>query len=227
MDPGAWWIVAATVAGPILAVQAQKAVEGIRERRTRKAWVFQTLMATRADRVSADHVQALNMIDLVFYGKRVLGIQRRTKAEQSVIDTWKEYLDHLNTKADDKALPLWIARGDELFVNVLYAIAKDVGLKFDRVQLKKGAYSPVAHDQLQLEHGLIRKLMVRALAGEQPLKMHVTSLPFDEAAAKAQLQNQERLAAALERLLERLDHAAPNLAGGPAPLSLPPTPDRP
>jgi hypothetical protein len=34
-------------------------------------------MATRAARVSTEHVQALNMIDLVFYGSHVLGIHRR------------------------------------------------------------------------------------------------------------------------------------------------------
>jgi len=52
-------IVCATVVGPILAVQAQKAVERARERRGRKAWLFHSLMATRAARVSPEHVQAL------------------------------------------------------------------------------------------------------------------------------------------------------------------------
>ena len=47
-----WWVVAATVLGPILAVQAQKAVEAYRERRTRKSRLFELLMATRASRVS-------------------------------------------------------------------------------------------------------------------------------------------------------------------------------
>jgi len=49
------------------------------ERRNRKAWLFHSLMAPRAARVSPEHVQALNMIDLVFYGKRILGVNRRSK----------------------------------------------------------------------------------------------------------------------------------------------------
>ena len=56
----------AVILGPILAVQAQKAIERWRERRNRKLWVFKTLMATRGSRLSPNHVQALNMIDLEF-----------------------------------------------------------------------------------------------------------------------------------------------------------------
>src|SRR5690349_12694666 len=130
-----WAIVLATLLGPVLAVQAQKAIERARERRSRKGWVFHQLMATRAARVSPDHVQALNMIDLAFYGKRILGVHRRSKSEQAVIDAWKEYHDHLNTRADDSAMAIWNVRSDELFTNLLFAMAGEVGYRFDRVQL--------------------------------------------------------------------------------------------
>lgn len=198
MDLKDWLVIAAALLGPILAVQAQKAVEGIRERRNRKIWVFHRLMATRAARVSAEHVQALNMIDLVFYGRRVLGVQRRTKSEQAVIDAWREYLDHLGTKVEGDALQLWHAKGDELFVNLLYAIALDVGFRFDRVQLKKGAYSPVAHGDLEFEQSAIRKLALRVLAGDTALKMNVASLPTDEATLKAQEELRTKVIAVLD-----------------------------
>jgi hypothetical protein len=97
-------VVAATVLGPILAVQAQKAVESFRERRGRKTRLFEQLMATRASRVASEHVRALNMIDLVFYDERILGIPRRSGKEQRVLDSWKEYLDHLNNRSDDEQL---------------------------------------------------------------------------------------------------------------------------
>jgi len=133
-------------------------------------------MGTRANRTSGEHVQALNMIDLVFYGKRMFG-NRRTKSEQTVLDAWKEYHDHLNSPYDDKSLPVWSANGDELFVNVLFAISRDVGFSFDRVQLKKGAYSPIAHGDFQLEQAAIRKLTVEVLAGRRAIKMDVAGLP--------------------------------------------------
>ncbi|WP_430232621.1 DUF6680 family protein [Nitrosomonas communis] len=193
-------IIIATLLGPILAIQAQKIVERARERHSRKVWVFQTLMATRAARVSTDHVQALNMIDLVFYGKRIFGIHRRSKTENSVLDAWHEYLDHLNTtiEKEKENFSLWATKGDELFVNLLYALAVDVGFRFDRVQLKKGAYSPIAHGELEFEQQQLRKLAIDLLSGRQPLKMELTDIPIHEDAIKSQLDLQAKLAAALE-----------------------------
>lgn len=191
-------IIVATLLGPILAVQAQKAVERARERHSRKSWVFHQLMATRAARVSAEHVQALNMIDLAFYGNRVLGSHRRSKSEQAVIDAWREYHDHLNTKADDEALRIWHVNGDELFTNLLFSMAENVGYKFDRVQLKKGAYSPIAHGELEDQQKALRNLTIGVLSGELPLKMEVTSLPLHEEALKSQLELQSKLSSALD-----------------------------
>lgn len=118
MDYKDWIIVAATLLGPILAVQAQKAVESFRERRSRKARVFSQLMATRAARVSPEHVQALNMIDIVFFGDRTVGVRHRSKSEQAVLDSWREYHDHLGVKAEGEGLRLWNVRSDELFTNL-------------------------------------------------------------------------------------------------------------
>jgi hypothetical protein len=48
-------------------------------------------------------------------------------AEQAVIDAWREYLDKLSTKvADEAELVVWSAQRDELFTNLLFAIAKNV-----------------------------------------------------------------------------------------------------
>ena len=66
-----WVIVGATIAGPVLAVQAQKWVERARAAAQRRDWIFTTLMGTRQARVSFDHVRALNMIDLAYYGTRI------------------------------------------------------------------------------------------------------------------------------------------------------------
>lgn len=198
MENKDWIIVFATLLGPILAVQAQKAVETFRQRSDRKTWVFSQLMATRAARISPDHVRALNMIDLVFYGRRILGVMHRSRKEQAVLDAWKEYLDHLNTKADGDALPLWTARGDELFTNLLFAMSQDVDYKFDRVQLKRGAYSPIAHGELEFEHAALRRAAIRALAGETPLKMNVVGLPINQEAAGAHPETIKKLGTALE-----------------------------
>ncbi|GFE81311.1 hypothetical protein GCM10011487_33110 [Steroidobacter agaridevorans] len=191
-----WSVIIATIAGPILAVQAQKWLERLRERRNRKLWVFQQLMATRASRLSNDHVQALNMIDLVFYGTHFFGIHRRTKGETSVVEAWHEYHDHLGNKFDDSTFAIWNTKGDELFINLLFAIATDVHFKFDRVQLKKGSYSPIAHGNLEHEQNLIRKSVLKLLAGQSALKMEVTSFPMNEDVANAQATLQKAMSEA-------------------------------
>lgn len=186
--------VLATVLGPILAVQAQKWIERAQERNRRKSWVFNQLMATRASRLSPDHVQALNMIDLAFYGRRDFGKLRATKTEIAVTDAWHEYLDHLGTKTEEGT---WLAHGDELFTNLLSAMAADVGYSFDRVQLKKGAYSPVGHGEQEQLLLAIRQSVSDVLSGKRPIKMEVTDFPFSQEAVDAQVKLQGRLAEAL------------------------------
>jgi len=193
-----WTVITATILGPILAVQAQKAVEALREHRTRKTSLFGQLMATRASRVSSEHVRALNMIDLVFYGERTLGVQRRSSKEQRVLDAWKEYLDHLNNKVEDESVQLWVTQGDELFINLLYAVALDIGYKFDRVQLKRGAYSPRAHGDLEAESAELRRATLSLLTGQHPLKMNVVALPIDPDAVAANKAAIQSLGKALE-----------------------------
>ncbi|CAG1769847.1 hypothetical protein BAC3_00595 [uncultured bacterium] len=62
-----WLIIAAMIIAPILAVQIQKFIEARKETKGRKIQIFRTLMATRATPISPSHVEALNMIDIVFY----------------------------------------------------------------------------------------------------------------------------------------------------------------
>ncbi|WP_051236110.1 DUF6680 family protein [Ottowia thiooxydans] len=187
-----WATIVAALLGPILAVQAQKAVESLREKKRRKAFLFEQLMATRAARLAPEHVRALNMLDLAFYGERVLGIQHRSTKEQRVLDAWKEYHDHLNNKIDDAQISLWAAQGDELFTNLLYTVAQDLGFKFDRVQLKRGAYSPIAHGEIETEQTELRKAALSLVTGKHALKMNVVAFPVDPealAANKAAIQN--------------------------------------
>jgi len=162
-------------------------------------WVLQQLMATRAVRASQDHVQALNMIDLVFDGARPFGIHWHSKAEQAVLDAWKEYHAHLaQTRAtDDAAFAVWVSRREELLVNLLAAIAKEVDYKFDRVQLKSSGYAPIAHEELEYELNANRKMLVKLLSGERSIKMDVASFPVDPDAMKAQIALSTALAAAL------------------------------
>jgi hypothetical protein len=72
------------------------------------------------------------------------------------------------------------------------------GFRFDRVQLKKGAYSPIGHGELEFEQQQLRKRTIEILSGDKSLKMDVTGFPINEDILKSQLELQAKLAAALE-----------------------------
>lgn len=155
-------------------------------------------MATRGSRVSPEHVRALNMIDLVFYGERTFGMHRRSSKEQRILDAWKEYLDHLNNKLPGDQIQLWVAQGAELFTNLLYAMAQDIGYKFDRVQLKRDSYTPIAHGELETEQSELRKAALSLFTGQHALKMNVVGFPIDSEALEANKAAIQNVGKALE-----------------------------
>lgn len=167
-----WVIVSATLLGPILAVQAQKWIERLKESRYRKIQVFHALMATRGARLSADHVRALNMIDLSFYGYVGFGRKWTSKRDQHVLDAWKEYHDNLCVNVEGGALTeSLVARRDELFVNLLFSMGQALGYQFDRVHLKKSWYSPVAHNMNEVRMDNLVNAATSVLEGRNPIKV--------------------------------------------------------
>lgn len=172
---GEWLIILAAIAGPVLAVQAQKFVERVRETRQRKLRLFYSLMATRAARVSTEHVQALNMIDMEFYGRKLFGFRFQNSKEKAVVQSWRIYQDHLNEQASQDQVAVWGARGNELFTDLLHKMSIALGYEFDQVQLKRGIYYPRAHGEQEAAALTIRDSLVKILSGEKPLPMSLTS----------------------------------------------------
>jgi pimeloyl-ACP methyl ester carboxylesterase len=130
-------------------------------------------MATRAARLGPDHVRALNAIDIVFYGQKVFGRSRRTKSEQAVLDAWREYLDKLSEAVPEgeAAVQAFLASRNELFINLLAALAKERRYAFDRVTLKKGAYSPNAHNEIEQAQFDALKGVGDVFNGRRPLQV--------------------------------------------------------
>ncbi len=196
---GEWAVVFATLLGPILAVQAQKWLDRARKLSETKYWVCSTLMATRLSRISLDHVRALNMIDLAFYGVVIFGFRFQTKNEKSVTTAWKTYLDDLGTditKQTDAVAAVTLQGRETKFIALLGSVAIATGYSFDDVQLSKGAYSPVAHGNLEVKQ---QKFLDNALAvveGKQAIRMDVTSFPVDEKAAQTHKTMVEQIVAA-------------------------------
>lgn len=170
-------MILAVIAGPVLAVQAQKYIESIRESKNRKLRIFHTLMSTRATRLAQDHVAALNMIDIEFYGKTRFGKRNQSNGEKKITNAWKVYNDHLNNKASEERIDAWIDKSDELFTSLLYSMAQYLGYDFDEVQLKRDCYRPIAHGDIENEQHKLRQGLVAVLEGKKSIPMAVTYLP--------------------------------------------------
>ena len=162
-------IVFATFTGPILAVQAQKWVEVWGEKRNRKLRIFYDLMATRGGRVSQRHVEALNSIQLE-YSSNSKGKAKRVK------DSWAEYHSHLNERTGDgDELKAWVNRGDELFTNLLHEMAQYLGYDYNRVDIQKGGYTPVAHGNKEILQQSIAEGFERIFSKKEPLMVQITT----------------------------------------------------
>lgn len=179
MDWSSLAIVVATLCGPVLAVQAQKWIERQNESQARKVDVFRRLMATRSARLSAEHVQALNLIELTFYGKpNGTAAPTRSEEDEGVILAWREYFRHLNVDQSgftDQRKTEWGGRADELFLNLLEKLAIATRYRFDREQLRSAQYSPMAHFQQELEQQAARRLLLEVLAGTRPIAIRAAN----------------------------------------------------
>ena len=165
-------MIIAVILGPVIAVQLQKFIERWREVNGRKLAIFKALMATRATPVSLDHVQALNMIDLEFYGTK--------SNDKAVTEAWKNYLDHLNNGPKDFDSPsfntridAWSSKNSDYLADLLYAMAQDLGYKFDKVQLKRGAYYPQGHVDIEQEQTMLRRGIAEIVLGKKALPISV------------------------------------------------------
>ncbi|NIF28864.1 hypothetical protein F3J44_21090 [Pantoea sp. Tr-811] len=196
MEP-AFWIgvgtVFAALVGPILAVQTQKYLERRQSQRDQKMRIFSILMSTRATRLSPMHVEALNMIDLAFAG----GARSRSSTETEVLEAWRDHLDHLNSTFNEHTLGRWSEKQDENLTALLGAMAADLGLRYDRILLRNGAYIPKGLADMESEQHQLRQLALKVLSGDQPVSMRVTEFPSDPDFAQSQVNLQEGLARVL------------------------------
>jgi hypothetical protein len=175
-------IVAATLLGPVLAVQVQKLVERGREQGQRRVTIFRVLMATRGALLSPAHVEAINIIPIEFYGKR--GRKLR------IIEKWKEYIDHLYKDPSEQT---WGSIRIRLLNELLAMIGDYIGYKFNSVEISRELYSPRGHATIENDQEIIRTGLAKVFRGEMGFPMDVKAFPVDANFAKNQLDIQQGL----------------------------------
>jgi len=159
MSTEAWLTIMAIIAGPILAVQAQKFVELNREKRARKVTLFRELMATRGTRLSPRHVEALNIIQLEY--------APNDKRQKRVYEAWRTYFDALATPPPDPKSPQsYYDKRDGFLVDLLYEMGNYLGYDFDRVAIMRNSYTPQGHGDAEQEFNIIRKGLAKIFTTE-------------------------------------------------------------
>jgi hypothetical protein len=156
----------AIIVGPLLALLLQRIAENRREKRQAKLWVFRTLMMYRATPLAYAYVQALNLIDVTFNADN--------DKEKAVREAWNSLLDHLTVNKDN---PDFGENTRVLTAKVLAAMGKCLGYAFDEVYLKRHAYQPKGHGDMELEQQELRKLLLQVLRNDR--RIPVAFFPDD------------------------------------------------
>ena len=172
-------IVFATLAGPIFAVQVQKAIERWREQSARRDRLFKMLMATRATRLAPGHVEALNMINIEFPA---------TKRFKKVRSAWKAYFTHLSDEVPEQEAqqPVFFAKRGELFTDLLYEMGTALGYDFDKTEISNEVYSTVFHEKAEADANTIREKLAQILNGKAAFPMAVVHFPVNQELAANQ-----------------------------------------
>jgi hypothetical protein len=193
MNASDWLIIAATVFGPILAVQAQKWVERATESRRRRRWIFETILANRATRLADEHIKALNLIDLEFRTRVI-----PSKKDRAVVSAWQDLFGELTRglkegETDPVLVNAWVGRCNDFYVKLEATMAKALGFHFTDEELRRGIYYPRGHNEREQAQLTILHNLKRLLAGEAAINMRVIEFPGSPEAAAAQAALTEKM----------------------------------
>ncbi len=166
-----WLIILAMIIAPILAVQIQKFIEDIKENKTRRLQIFRTLMATRTTPLSPQHVEALNMIDIEFFGNKKI-----TDAWKLLLDNFANYPKDTNDSQYQVKLNSCIEKSTDLLTDLLYEMGKSLKYSFDKVHLKRSGYIPKGHADYINDQEFIRRSFVGVLLGKIPIPIKVVNM---------------------------------------------------
>ncbi|WLB58046.1 DUF6680 family protein [Bradyrhizobium japonicum] len=188
-----WWVVLATLLGPVVAVQTQKWIERASERGRRRQWIFTALMANRATRLSDEYVRALNLIDLEFSPKRFGGA-----ADRRVINAWRALFGELGNAPSDDNQDLnlaraWNERVTERLVDLLSEMSTALGYTFSEEELRRGIYYPKGRVDLEQSQIAIMHGLSKIVQGTASLPMKITEIPASPEAAKLQATLNEKM----------------------------------
>lgn len=124
-----WAVVLATLVGPIAAVVITRLMDDRKAAQQRKFWILSTLMQLRGQAMHAEHVRALNVVQLEF------------SDSAKVIESWRSFIVHVETDGAGN-VGAWNQKYQDLLTQLLLNMAKDLKVAGDEIDLRRGGYYP-------------------------------------------------------------------------------------
>lgn len=157
-----WITTAAILIGPVVAVVISQYLQQRSEKTQRRLFVFRALMTTRRNPLSPERVQALNLVEVEFHGKR--------KIIEKFQELLKVYGDHVRWKSDDEVVRKEVIQEvDDLTAKLLREIGLFLGYKLENLDLLRGGYYPEAFTVLEAQQAEIREFFAGLNKGSKAL----------------------------------------------------------
>ena len=137
--------------GPIKAVKISRDNARVDGKRDRQLSVFHSLIKTRKFQLSPEHVTALNLVQLEFYGS------------DSVLKSYKNYMGLLNgawPSIDDPNFQRFHDGVADALYELLHEIGLVLGFVMDRGELKRLAYGPAGWETEEAQQKAARGLVI-------------------------------------------------------------------
>lgn len=170
--------VVAIIAAPITALWVQEKREGAKAQRQRRQTIFNALWVNRRRQFYLARVDALNMIDVEFFG------------EQRVQDAWQALFAHYCQEHPGLNNDQVFREREELFATLLYEISQVLGYKFSRTHIRDNVYRPILHGKFDEMEVQTREALHQLLQSDALPVRFVTDAPRT-GAQTAPLQSSE------------------------------------
>ena len=163
----------AVVAGPTIGVLIAQYREDRKQKQQQQIAILTSLLRTRhgSARQSAEHVGALNLIQLMFHG------------EKDVLDVYRKYMEHLNTPPPPQEQPnlldSFLRDGQGRFLELLATLASALRYQFDKKDLENLAYIPQRWLDFEMAQQQNMYLLTELLSGRIQLPVSVVSQQDD------------------------------------------------
>ncbi len=162
--------------GPFSALLVSRWLDNSRAEKARRMEIFRTLMRTRKQLLSWEHVQALNLVELEFI------------KYPDVITAWKNYLEKLSEPfppiAEQEKCQQFQAKREKLLTLLIGEIAETLKIKIEKLEILEGNYVPQGWDDAEWEEILIRRALVQVLHGKSAILVESQQEQLDNIVAK-------------------------------------------